>query len=49
MKVRPYLVLLSFLVAIVTVSFAQLPKTVSKDACAKCHASERRTHRGHAA
>lgn len=43
MKVRPYLILLSFLLAMFACSHAQLPKAVGKDACTKCHASERRT------
>jgi hypothetical protein len=42
-KVRPYLIMFCLLAAICTIAYAQMPKTVGQDACAKCHASERRT------
>jgi hypothetical protein len=45
-KVRPYVVLFSFLTFIVVLCFGQLPKTAGKDACTRCHQLERRTMTG---
>jgi hypothetical protein len=46
-KVRPFLLLVSILSSLFySYSFAQLPKPVGREACARCHSYERRTTAG---
>jgi hypothetical protein len=45
-KLRPYIVLFHFLIAILIAAYAQMPKTLGKDACVRCHQYERKTMTG---